>query len=117
MGVALLKKGKREACNFLNFIIFYYSYLISIMPSKYKYAMVCSSNNNRSMEAHGLLAKKGYHVESYGTGNSVRLPGKGPGNTNAYPFGTPYEHIYQDLKNKDQEFYLSNGMIGISDRN
>ncbi|KAL2924001.1 RNA polymerase II subunit A C-terminal domain phosphatase SSU72 [Bienertia sinuspersici] len=35
---------------------------------KLKYAMVCSSNQNRSMEAHFLLKKQGFDVSSYGTG-------------------------------------------------
>ncbi|KAL2944935.1 RNA polymerase II subunit A C-terminal domain phosphatase SSU72, partial [Bienertia sinuspersici] len=42
---------------------------------KLKYAMVCSSNQNRSMEAHFLLKKQGFDVSSYGTGAHVKLPG------------------------------------------
>ncbi|KNA20201.1 hypothetical protein SOVF_054590 [Spinacia oleracea] len=42
---------------------------------KYKYAMVCSSNQNRSMEAHFLLKKQAFDVASYGTGTHVKLPG------------------------------------------
>ncbi len=30
------------------------------------------------MEAHAFLAKKGYKVESFGTGDKVKLPGASP---------------------------------------
>lgn len=40
-----------------------------------RFAMVCNSNMNRSMEAHALLKRHGYFVDSYGTGSGVRIPG------------------------------------------
>lgn len=43
-----------------------------------RFAVLCSSNMNRSMEAHAFLAKKGYKVESFGTGDKVKLPGASP---------------------------------------
>ena len=39
-------------------------------------AVVCASNQNRSMNAHSLLKESGYKVESYGTSSHVKLPGK-----------------------------------------
>ena len=36
--------------------------------SRYKYAMVCSSNVNRSMEAHVALLNQRLRVNSYGAG-------------------------------------------------
>ncbi|OMO62841.1 RNA polymerase II subunit A [Corchorus olitorius] len=53
---------------------------------KYQYAMVCSSNQNRSMEAHSYR-----HVCSYGTGAHVKLPGPSLREPNVYDFGTPYK--------------------------
>lgn len=68
-------------------------------------AVVCSSNMNRSMETHAFLSKKGYNVESFGTGDKVKLPGASPDKPNVYEFGTTYEHIYQDLLEKDKTLW------------
>ncbi|WVZ14613.1 hypothetical protein V8G54_012179 [Vigna mungo] len=70
---------------------------------KFRYAMVCSSNQNRSMEAHSLLKKQGFEVSSYGTGAHVKLPGPSLREPNVYEFGTPYKHMYDDLRRKDSE--------------
>lgn len=82
-----------------------------------RFAVVCSSNMNRSMEAHNFLNKKGYNIQSYGTGHMIKIPGKSEREPNSYPFGTTYDFIFEDLKNKDLELYTKNGMLHIMERN
>ena len=82
-----------------------------------RFAVVCSSNMNRSMEAHNFLHKKGYNIQSYGTGHMIKIPGKSEREPNAYPFGTTYDFIFEDLKGKDLELYTKNGMLHIMERN
>lgn len=80
-------------------------------------AVVCSSNQNRSMEAHNLLKKRGYKVQSFGTGNKVKLPGPTIDAPNIYSFDTSYAEQFRDLKRKDQSFYTQNGLLNMLDRN
>eukprot|EP00096_Caligus_rogercresseyi_P015488 TRINITY_DN7919_c0_g1_i1.p1 TRINITY_DN7919_c0_g1~~TRINITY_DN7919_c0_g1_i1.p1 ORF type:complete len:205 (-),score=71.17 TRINITY_DN7919_c0_g1_i1:237-824(-) len=82
-----------------------------------KIAVICSSNMNRSMEAHALLGKKGFNVASYGTGEHIKIPGKSIRDPNVYPFGTSYTQIYDDLVKKDKKMYTESGMLHILDRN
>lgn len=68
-------------------------------------AVICSCNMNRSMEAHAFLAKKGFQVKSYGTGDKIKIPGSAPDKPNVYDFGITYDEIYHDLLTKDKTLY------------
>lgn len=74
-------------------------------PSDLRIAVICSSNMNRSMEAHAFLAKKGFSVKSYGTGDKVKIPGCAADKPNIYDFGVSYDEIYHDLLAKDKTLY------------
>lgn len=82
-----------------------------------KIAVVCSSNQNRSMEAHAFLSKKGFKVRSFGSGTQVKLPGAAPDRPNIYDFTISYEQMYQDLLLKDKALYTQNGILHMLDRN
>lgn len=66
-----------------------------------RFAVVCSSNQNRSMEAHNFMSKRGLIVKSFGSGQQVKLPGTSLERPNVYTFDTTYEFMYKDLYNKD----------------
>ena len=80
-------------------------------------AVVCSSNQNRSMEAHSVLSKRGFSIRSFGTGTNVKLPGPSRDRPNVYNFRTTYEEMYKDLLRKDKEYYKQNGILPMLERN
>ncbi|GBG65765.1 hypothetical protein CBR_g52356 [Chara braunii] len=82
-----------------------------------RFAMVCASNQNRSMEAHALLKKQGFDVASYGTATHVKLPGPSIREPNVYSFGTPYVQMHEELKRKDPDLYRRNGLLQMLKRN
>lgn len=82
-----------------------------------RFAVVCSSNQNRSMESHGLFLKKGLNVRSFGTGKEVKLPGPSLQCPNIYDFSTTYEHMLKDLTTKDKMLYTQNGILHMLERN
>ncbi|KAG7343925.1 Ssu72-like protein [Nitzschia inconspicua] len=88
------------------------------MPSKLSYGVVCSSNINRSMEAHVVLGNAGLRVESYGTGTQVRLPGRSAMEPRIYRFGIPYEDMYKSLSAnpEDEAFFVRNGVLQLCRR-
>ena len=59
----------------------------------------------------------GSQVESFGVGRSVKLPGPTKEQPNSYPFGTPYQAIYDDLAGKDSDLYTRTGLLDMARRN
>lgn len=86
--------------------------------SKLSFGVVCSSNINRSMEAHVVLGNAGLNVESYGTGTNVRLPGRSAMEPQVFKFGTPYAQMYDAMSgnSEDQAFFTHNGVLQLCRR-
>ena len=55
-----------------------------------------------------VFSKKGFRVQSFGTGNQVKLPGPSPDKPNVYDFSVSYDDMYKDLWRKDPDLYPCN---------
>ncbi|KAI6197446.1 Protein-serine/threonine phosphatase [Aphelenchoides besseyi] len=85
---------------------------------KLRFAISCSSNMNRSMEAHQQVANRGFLVESFGSGTAVKLPGPAADRPNVYDFDQmTYAEIQKDLYTKNRELYTKNGLLAMLERN
>jgi hypothetical protein len=75
--------------------------------------VVCSSNINRSMEAHLVLNNAGLQCASYGTGTQVRLPGRTATEPKIFKFGTPYSEMYHSLSQNpmDAQYFYRNDIL------
>ncbi|VDK60348.1 unnamed protein product [Cylicostephanus goldi] len=86
---------------------------------KLKFAVSCSSNMNRSMEAHSFMQKRGFNIESYGSGNQVKLPGTAADKPNCYEFGkaTVPDFTTSSFNSTCLFSYTQNGLLNMLDRN
>eukprot|EP00904_Undaria_pinnatifida_P004473 jgi/Undpi1/14026/HiC_scaffold_9.g03677.m1 len=84
--------------------------------SRRNFAVVCSSNVNRSIMAQILLEKNDMRAKSYGTGREVKLPGKDYKSPQSFPFGTPYVEIRDFLANQNEELFRRNSVLGLLER-
>lgn len=56
-------------------------------------------------------------VESFGTGQRVKLPGVSIQEPNIYDFGTPYSAMHSDLRSKAETYYERKGLLRMLERN
>lgn len=89
----------------------------TMASSQLRVAVLCLSNQNRSMEVHHILNRRGFNVRSFGTATHVKLPGRTLDKPNIYDFRTTYEQMYNDLVKRDEDFYRQNGILHMLDRN
>lgn len=91
--------------------------VITMLSIPLHVAVVCSSNQHWSMEAHRVLNKWGFNLKSFGIDGFVRCAGPTPDKLNIYDFETLYDKICHDLLKKDRAFYTQNGIVHMQDRN
>ncbi|KAM9221785.1 LOW QUALITY PROTEIN: RNA polymerase II subunit A C-terminal domain phosphatase SSU72 like protein 3-like [Dugong dugon] len=87
-----------------------------MFSSPVRLPVVCMNNINWSTEVNRILRKKGFNVQSFGTGSHVNLAGPGPNLSLVYDFATSYQQMYDDLVRKDRDYYMQNGMLHILGR-
>ncbi|KAG3283784.1 SSU72-like [Ictidomys tridecemlineatus] len=89
-----------------------------MLSSSLRVAVVCSSNQNLSMEAHNIFSKRGFSIRSFRSGTHVKLPGPvAPDEPNVYDCKATYDEINNDFLRKDKELYTQNGILHMLDRN
>lgn len=108
-----LNKTQLTKTNFIEKLYFDDDFVYPFM----RIAICCAMNQNRSMETHALLSKKGYNVASFGTNSKIKIPGMSLDCPNVYPFTVTYKDIFDDLIAKNADFYRSNGLLHIIERN
>lgn len=79
--------------------------------SRHRFATVCSSNVNRSVESSVVLHNAGFDVKSFGCGSGVKLPG--PKGARAFEFGTRYADMADTLLREDPEHYNRLGLVDL----
>ncbi|CAM9518927.1 unnamed protein product [Pylaiella littoralis] len=84
--------------------------------SRRKFAVVCSSNVNRSIMAEILLKENNIRARSFGTGREVKLPGKDSKSPQSFPFGTPYVEIRDFLARQNEALFRRNSVLGLLER-
>nr|CCA19916.1 RNA polymerase II subunit A Cterminal domain phosphatase putative [Albugo laibachii Nc14] len=84
--------------------------------SRPMFAMLCANNVNRSTEAHDHLHAAGLRVCSFGAGNKVRFPGPSRYEPRIFDFFTPYQVMYHQLKEENEELFRRNGVLDMLKR-
>ena len=70
------------------------------------------------MEAHLFLDRAKFQVQSFGTGNHVKIPGMSKEEPKKWKFGeVSYDEMYKELETEDKDFYGGKGMLKMLDRN